>query len=102
MKELKTKPTHYPKPKPTPPQSLATFDMVYKVKGCNTPHHYTFITFTKRSKRLLLWLKTKKHFKSLFKDLGCKLLSFKLTSLISTKYRDSDPTRYNAKSSKHI
>lgn len=79
--------------KPTPPQKLVTVEMTYKVKWHKDIHPFNYITFTTQPKHKALKA-IKKKFKKLYKELGCKMLTCRMTGYLDTVYKDSDPITF--------
>lgn len=78
---------------PTPPQKLITVEMTYKVKCHKDIHPYTYITFTIKPKHKA-FKAIKKEFKKMYKEIGCKMLTCKVTSYLDRVYEEELPKTF--------
>ena len=88
MKKQKT-PTQ-----PHPRAKMITVSFTYRLKHHKEVHPYQYITLTTNHNKKQIFRKIKKHFKMLYKEIGCKMLSCKMTSWIDTEYHDRDPITF--------
>lgn len=81
------------KEKTTTPQKLITVEMTYKVKWHKDTHPFTYITFTSHPKHKAFKV-IKKKFKNMYKELGCKMLTCRVTSYLDSVYKDTTPITF--------
>lgn len=81
------------KEKTTPTQKLITVEMTYKVKGHKETHPFNYITFTTQPKHKA-FKAIKRKFKNMYKEIGCKMLTCRVTSYLDSVYKDTDPITF--------
>lgn len=81
------------KEKTTPPQKLITVEMTYKVKGHKETHPFNYITFTTQPKHKAFKV-IKRKFKNMYKEIGCKMLTCRVTSYLDSEYKDNNSVTF--------